>query len=190
MSCPSWSEPSHSGSSFRQGEATRRRVLRALLCQRRAALGVAQHPGRRGRQRRRRIENGGRIGEADRRPDHPAVRLDLVGDERIAIIGARLEAAELVLRIVDEHRKQKLALVGGDQRPVVGDEFRAQRAGEQHQEDAQRPRSAPVAAEVVEPPAVHRRELEPGRRTVAPRLDLAVMAGLSRPSRDRGLQSS
>ena len=99
------------------------------------------------------------------------MRLDLVGDKGIAVIGARLEAAELVLRIVDEHRKEQLALVGDEQRPVVGDELRAQRGGEEDEENDERPRPAPVAAEIVEPPAVHRRELEPG----APRgLDAAL----------------
>ena len=127
MSCPSWSEPSHSGSSFAAGASDRRRRLSRPAFQRRAALRVGQQPGRRRRQRRRRIEDGGRIGEADRRPDHPAVRLDLVGDERIAIVGPRLEAAELLLRVVDEDRKEELALVGDDQRPVVGDELGAER---------------------------------------------------------------
>ena len=185
MSWPSWSEPSHSGSSFRQGRGHGRRVLRALLFERRAALRVAQHPGRRGRKRRRRIEDGGRIGEADRRPDHPAVRLDLVGDERIAIVGPRLEAAELVLRIVDEHREQKLALVGGDERPVVGDELGAERGDEQDEEDPERPGAAPVAAEVVEPPAVHRREVQP-RAASRGRSSGAVPAVHARTPRQRG----
>ena len=105
------------------GPGDGRRVLDVLLLERGAALGIGQHPGRRRRQRRRRVEDRGRIGEADRRPDHPAMRLDLVGDERIAIVRARLEPAELVLRIIDEDGEQELALVGGDQRPVVGDEL-------------------------------------------------------------------
>ena len=51
----------------------------------------------------------------------------------IAIIRRRLEAAELFLGIIDEDRKQNLALVGGDQRPVVGDELGAQRSDEQNE---------------------------------------------------------
>ncbi len=164
MSCPSWSEPSHRGSSFQHGRGTGRGVLHALFLERRAAFRVAQHPGRRRRQRRRRIEDGGRIGEADRRPDHPAMRLDLVGDEGIAIVGPRLEAAELLLRIIDEHRKEKLALVGDQERAVVGDELGAERSGKEGEKDDERPRPSPVAAEVVEPTAVHRREFKPGAR--------------------------
>ncbi len=162
MSCPSWSEPSHRGSIFRHGEATV--AASRTPCFSRAArhwASLSSHVGGVGRGVAR-VENGRVVGEADRRPDHPAVRLDLVGDERIAVIRARLESAELVLWIVDERRKQELALVGGDQRPVVGDELRAESAGEQRQKDAQRPDPATVAAEIVEPPAVHRRELEPG----------------------------
>ena len=112
-----------------------RGVLDLLLLERGAALGVGQHPGRRRRQRRRRVEDRGRIGEADRRPDHPAMRLDLVGDEGVAKIRARLEAAELILRIVEEDGKEDLAFVGGDQRPVVGDELGEQRSDEQDQKD-------------------------------------------------------
>jgi hypothetical protein len=44
----------------------------------------------------------GAVGVADRRPQHPAaILLDLVLDERVAIVGRGLElAAELRLRIV------------------------------------------------------------------------------------------
>src|SRR5208337_3013679 len=52
-----------------------------------------------------------------------------------------------------------------------GDELGAKRAGEQHQKDAQRPSPASVAAEVVEPPAVHWREFQPRAASIvdAPR---------------------
>ena len=86
------------------------------------------------------------------------MRLDLVGDEGVAKIGARLEAAELILWIVEENGKENLAFVGGDQRPVVGDELGEQRSDEQDQKDPKRPRAALVAAEIVEPPLIHRRE--------------------------------
>ena len=49
----------------------------------------------------------------------------------------RLEAAELVLRIIDEHREEQLTLVGDEERPVVGDELRAKRRDEEDQEDAE-----------------------------------------------------
>src|SRR5277367_2607940 len=96
----------------------------------------------------------------DRRPDHPTVRIDLVGDRGIAIIRGRLEAAELFLRVIDEDGKQYLALVGGDQGPIVGEELRAHRGDEQDEKDPERPVAAPVAAEVFEPALVHRGERE------------------------------
>jgi hypothetical protein len=67
----------------------------------------------------------GAVGEADRRPDRPAVRRDLLRDDRIAIIGLGEKTAEFLLGIIDKYWKQKLALVGGDQRPVIGDKFGA-----------------------------------------------------------------
>ena len=86
------------------------------------------------------------------------MRLDLVGDEGIAKIRARLEPSEFILRIVEEDGKEDLAFVGGDQGPIVGDEFREQRSDEQNQKDPERPCAAPVAAEIVEATPVHRRE--------------------------------
>src|ERR1700722_9949198 len=99
----------------------------------------------------------------DRRPDHPTVRIDLVGDRRIAIIRGRLETAELFLRVIDEDRKQNLALVGGDQGPIVGEELRANRGDEQDKKDPERPVAAAVAAEVFKPAPVHRGERETWR---------------------------
>ena len=173
------------------GTGNGRGVLDVLLLERGAALGVGQHPGRRRRQRRRRVEDRGRIGEADRRPDHPAMRLDLVGDEGVAKIRARLEPSEFVLGIVEEDGKEDLAFVGGDQRPIVGDEFGEQRSDEQDQKDPERPCAALVAAEIVEAAPVHRRE--PGTAFEARALFRllrsgrlhAVMAGLDPAIRDR-----
>ena len=54
------------------------------------------------------------------------MRLDLVGDKRVAKIRARLEPSEFILGIVEEDRKEDLAFVGSDQGTVVGDEFREQ----------------------------------------------------------------
>ena len=88
------------------GPGDGRGVLDVLLLERGAALGVGQHPCRRSRQRGRRVEDGGRIGEADRRPDHPSMRLDLVGDKGVAKIRARLEPSKFGLRIVEEDRKR------------------------------------------------------------------------------------
>ena len=90
------------------------------------------------------------------------MRLDLVGDEWVAIVGLGLEAAEHFLRIIEEDGEEEVALVRGDQRLVVGDELGAEGGDEQHEEDRERPRPAPVAAEIVEPAPVHRREAEPG----------------------------
>ncbi len=94
----------------------------------------------------------------DRRPDHPAMRLDLVGDERIAIIGAREKAAEFRFRIILKDREQQFALVGGDHRPVVGDEFGKQRSDEQKEKNPERPIAALVVTEIGEPALVERRE--------------------------------
>jgi lysine/ornithine N-monooxygenase len=55
---------------------------------------------------------------------------DFLLDERIAIVGARQEAAELRFRIVVEHRQQDLALVGRNDRPVIGNELAASRLSE------------------------------------------------------------
>ena len=148
---PEWFEPA-------AGPGDGRGVLDVLLLERGAALGVGQHPCRRRRQRGRRVEDGGRVGEADRRPDHPSMRLDLVGDKGIAKIRARLEPSKFGLRIVAKDGEQELALVRGDQRPVVGDEFSEQGSNEQHEKDPERPCAALVAAKIVEPPLVHRRE--------------------------------
>ena len=139
------------------------RIARRLRVERFAALLGRQHPGRRRWRRQRRREIGGVVGEADRRPEHPTVRLDLRRDAGIAIIGRRLEAAELVLGIGEQHREQQLAFVGGDDRAVVGDEFGEQRDGEQREENAQRPQAALVATEIVEPAPVHRAQLQPRR---------------------------
>ena len=164
MSCPSWSEPSHSGSSFEQGLGAVSAPGNFCFVERGSTLRVGEEPGRRRRQRRRRVEDRGGIGEADRRPDHPAVRLDLVGDERVAIVSLGLETAEHFLRIVDEDGEEEAPLVRSDQGLVVGDELGAERGDEQHQEDRERPRPAPVATEIVEPAAVHRGECEEGER--------------------------
>ena len=70
----------------------------------RLALLVGEHPGRRCRRGHGKVEVVRAVGEADRRPDEPAVLLDLLGDDRVAVIGLRQEAAEFLLRIVDEDR--------------------------------------------------------------------------------------
>ena len=79
------------------------------------------------RRRHRQLVVDGIVGVADRRPDHPAIGVDLVLDERIAKIGAGEEAAEFRFRIIDEGRKQQLALVGREDRPVIGDNRREAR---------------------------------------------------------------
>ena len=75
------------------------------------------------------------VGKPDRRPDNPAVLLDLAVDYRIPVIGLREEAAEFLFRVIDEHRRQQLALVGDQDWLVVGEEFRKQAENEQDQED-------------------------------------------------------
>ena len=93
------------------------------------ALRVGQHPGRRRGRGQGDVEIGRVVGIADRRPDHPAIGLDLVDDDGVAIVGLGEETAELVFGIILESGKQEFALVGDEDRLVVGDEFRAERAG-------------------------------------------------------------
>jgi hypothetical protein len=86
------------------------------------------------------------------------MRLDLVSDKGVSKIRARLEPSKFILGIVEQDGEQDLALVGGDQRPIVGDELGEQRRDKQDQEDNERPGAALVAAKIVEPPLVHRRQ--------------------------------
>ena len=55
----------------------------------RAALFVGEHPRRGGRREHGEVEVVGAIGEADRRPDRPAVLGELLLDQRIAVVGLR-----------------------------------------------------------------------------------------------------
>ena len=98
----------------------------------------------------------GVVGVADRRPDGPAVGLDLVEDHRVLVVGDGEEAAELRFGIVGEHRRQQLALVAHQQRAIVGKELGEQRDEEQREEDAQAQIAAPVRLEICEAPLVDR----------------------------------
>jgi hypothetical protein len=64
------------------------------------------------------------------------------------------KAAELRFRILVEHRQQDLALVGRDDRPVIGDELCRQRGDKQEQENPERPVAAPVGLEQLQPALV------------------------------------
>ena len=146
-----------------------------LALDHRLALLLGEHPGRLGRRRRRQIEIVGRVGVADRRPDHVAALLgDQLLQKRIAIVGRGLEiAAERGLRIGDEDREIRLAFELDVERLVVRDEFGEQRKGEQDQEDPERPVAAAVGLEVLPAPlgdgreiddVTFRRDREPDRR--------------------------
>ena len=130
----------------------------------RSAIGlhccVGEHPGRRCGRGHGKVEVVRAVREADRCPDEPAVLLDLLGNDRVAVIGLRQEAAEFLFRIIDEGRVEQLALVGGEDRLVVGDQLREQAEHEQDHEDPERPVAAPVGLEVRKPPPVERRELD------------------------------
>src|ERR1700733_14342872 len=91
-------------------------------------------------------------------PDHIAVRVDLVGDEGIAIVGPGKKSAEGLLGIIVEDGKEIFALVINEDRLVVGDEFRKQRDNKEKEKNPQRPEAAPVVAEIVKPAAVERRQ--------------------------------
>jgi hypothetical protein len=98
---------------------------------------------------------------AHRRPEHPALGVDEVPDEGIAVIGLGLElAAELGLGIGPESRRIDLAVEVDQHRRVVGDDLGDQTEPEQRQEDPERPEAPPVGAEIVQPPPIERRDLE------------------------------
>jgi len=59
---------------------------------------------------------------------------DLLGDDRVAIIGGGEEAAEFFLRVGHGDRKQEFALVAHEKRAVVRQELREQGQHEQRQE--------------------------------------------------------
>ena len=61
------------------------------------------------------------------------MRVNFLGDDLVAIIGAGEETAEFFLRVIAENRKQRLALVDDEDRPVIGDEFGEQ--GEDEEDD-------------------------------------------------------
>ena len=105
----------------------------------RLAHAFGKTPGRRRRRGCGKVEVDGVRGETDGRPDGPAVLLDLLDDDGIAIVGLRQEAAELLLRIVDEDRHQQLALVAHENRPVIGEELGEKAEHEQDHEDPERP---------------------------------------------------
>ena len=92
------------------------------------------------------------------------MRVDLVGDDRVAIISAGEKAAEFLLRIIMQDRQQHLALVDDEDRPVVGDDFGDEREAEQDDEDPERPISTLVRSEIGEPAPVDRTEPQPAPR--------------------------
>ncbi len=100
------------------------------------------------------------VGVADRRPDRPAVLLDLVQDHFVFVIGDREESSELRLWIVDEHGKKHLPLVVGDDGAIVGDELGKEGDNEQRKKDAQAPTAPPVCLEVAPATAIEGRKLE------------------------------
>ena len=122
---------------------------------------VRQGPCRRRGRGRGQIEIVRRIGIADRRPDRPAVRFDFLLNEGVAIVGHGQKAPEFLLGIVDEHGKEQFALVGNDDRFVVGDEFGEQRDDEQNEKNPERNIAAPVATEIVEATTIDRLEFQP-----------------------------
>jgi len=131
------------------------RVLRSERIARTTLLLFHQPEGCRG-SRMRDVGVDRLVGIADRRPDHPAIRLDLVGNEGGPVVGGGEEATELLFRIVHQHRKQYLALVGRYNRPVIRDEFRKQAEREDDHEDPEGPVAAPVRLEVLQTAAIGR----------------------------------
>ncbi len=89
------------------------------------------------------------IGIADRRPDHPAIGVDLVLNIGGFIVGLSQEAAELFFGVVHQDRNEKLALVGRQDRLVIGDELGAEAEAEKRQEYPEGPVAAAVRLEVL-----------------------------------------
>jgi hypothetical protein len=129
-----------------------------------AAFLLVEHPGRVRRRRLGDLAVDGLVGIADRRPDDPAVCLDLILHERRTVVRHRQEAAEFLLRIVDQHRKEDFAFVGDDHRLVVGDQLGEERHEEEDEENPQRPVAATVGLEVFPAAAVDRRSVKRARR--------------------------
>src|SRR5690606_20762318 len=123
-----------------------------------ATLFLGVEPGRFGRGGAGNLVVHAVIGIADRRPDHPAIGVDLVLDEGIAIVGDREEAAKLLLRVIHQHGIENLAVVGGDDRLVVGDELGKERKDEEDHEDPERPVATTVRLEVLPAALVERRQ--------------------------------
>src|SRR5207237_1312775 len=121
---------------FARLQLSRRRLLALLL---------REHPCWRRRRRQGHFEIMRVVGIADRRPDRPAVSRDLAGNDRVAVVGLREKAAEFFFRVVFKDRKEKLALVGGDDRLIVADEFGKQGDDEQNGEYPERIIAAPIA---------------------------------------------
>jgi hypothetical protein len=126
------------------------------------ALVVGAEPmRRRGRRRERhaQILADGGVAEGDRRPEHPALGGDRLAHEGIAVVSLGLEiATEGGLGIGAQDRGVQGAVETHQQRPVVGDQLGAERDREQGDEDPQRPPAAAVAAEILQPPSVERRQ--------------------------------
>ena len=122
------------------------------------AIFFPEGPGRSSRRRRRRGVVHRAIREANRRPQHPAVCVDLVGGLLQPVVGIGHEAPELLIRIILEDRDQQLAFVRGEDRPVVRDEFGGERDHEDDEEQAERPEPALVVAEDRETTAIDRRQ--------------------------------
>ena len=150
-----------------------------------AALVVGTEPilgrGRRGRGNGQIVVDGIEA-VADRRPHDPSFRFDELRHEGVPVIGLRLEiAAEPRFRIGREDRHQELALVGDEDRLVVGDELGEEAQDEERREDPEGPVAAPVGAEVLQTPPGQRRDAEP--QETVPARDLRPHQATSRRSK-------
>ncbi len=112
----------------------------------------------------------GVVAVGDRRPKHPAVLLgDQLADVGALVVGFQGEfAAEGGFRVAFEDREVPAAVVMHDQRFVVGDQFGAEAADEQDEEQPERPPAALVALEagpaaLVDGRQAHR--ITPGSRS-------------------------
>jgi hypothetical protein len=90
--------------------------------------------------------------------------VDLVGDDRIAIIRLREKAAEFLLRIIMEDGKQELASIDNEERLIIGQKLREERDCEEGKENPKRPITALIGPEVSKTAPVNRTQLKPAPR--------------------------
>ncbi len=108
---------------------------------------LPEPPGRRRWRRLRQRVVDGPVREGDGGPDHPALLIDHLRDERVTILGLGGEvAAEHCLGISDEDGKIEGVVIVHDQWAIVGNDLGEEADDEEHEKDVERPIAAGIAA--------------------------------------------